>query len=35
MAKILIFDEYSSIRNLPAEELASGGNVILSIGKRE
>ena len=35
MAKILIFDEYPSIRNLLAEELAGEGNVILSIGRAE
>ncbi len=30
MARILIFDEYPSIRNLLAEELAGEGNVIFS-----
>ena len=35
MAKILIFDEYPSIRNLLAEELAGEGNVVLSIGQPE
>lgn len=33
MAKILILDEYPSIRNLLAEELAGEGNVVLSTGK--
>ena len=31
MAKILIFDEYPSIRDLLAEELAGEGNVVLSL----
>ena len=35
MAKILILDEYPSIRNLLAEELAGEGNVVLSTGKPE
>lgn len=35
MAKILIFDEYPSIRNLLAEELAGEGNVVLTIGRVE
>jgi DNA-binding NtrC family response regulator len=33
MAKILILDEYPSIRDLLAEELAGEGNVVLSTGK--
>ena len=33
MTKILILDEYPSIRNLLAEELAGEGNVVLSTGK--
>jgi CheY-like chemotaxis protein len=35
MAKILIFDEDPSIRNLLAEELAGEGNVALSVGQPE
>jgi DNA-binding NtrC family response regulator len=35
MAKILIFDEYPSIRNLLAEELAGEGNVVLGLGRAE
>ncbi len=35
MAKVLIFDEYPSIRNLLAEELAGEGNVVLTIGRVE
>jgi len=35
MAKILIFDEYSSIRNLLAEELAGEGNIVLTVGRAE
>lgn len=35
VAKILIFDEYPSIRNLLAEELAGEGSVILAIGRPE
>ena len=35
MARILILDEYPSIRNLLAEELAGEGNVILSTDKPE
>jgi DNA-binding response OmpR family regulator len=35
VAKILVFDEYPSIRNLLAEELAGEGNVVLSIGRTE
>jgi DNA-binding response OmpR family regulator len=35
VAKILIFDEYPSIRNLLAEELAGEGNVILAVGRPE
>jgi DNA-binding NtrC family response regulator len=35
MAKILIFDEYPSIRNLLAEELAGEGNVILALGRAD
>jgi DNA-binding NtrC family response regulator len=35
MAKILILDDYASVRNLLAEELAGEGNVVLSMGKSE
>jgi CheY-like chemotaxis protein len=35
MAKILILDEYPSVRNLLAEELGGEGNVVLSTGKPE
>jgi DNA-binding NtrC family response regulator len=35
MAKILIFDEYPSIRNLLSEELAGEGNIVLGIGQAE
>ena len=35
MAKILILDEYPSIRNLLTEELAGEGNLILAIGRVE
>ena len=35
MAKILIFDEYPSIRNLLAEELAGEGSIVLTMGRVE
>jgi DNA-binding NtrC family response regulator len=35
MAKVLILEEYSSIRNLLAEELAGEGNVVLSVDEPE
>ena len=35
MKKILIFDAYSPIRQLLAEELTAEGNVTMSIGKAE
>ena len=35
MAKILILDEYQTIRELLAEELAGEGNLVISIGKHE
>jgi DNA-binding NtrC family response regulator len=35
MAKILIVDEYPSIRELLAEDLAAEGNVVVPLGKPE
>lgn len=35
MKKIFIFDDYASIRELLAEELAADGNMIVAIGKPE
>ncbi len=35
MAKILIFDEYQTIRDLLAEELAGEGHIVTSAGKPE
>ncbi len=35
MAKILVLDEYNTVRELLAEELAGEGYVVISIGKPE
>ncbi len=35
MAKVFILDDYASVRNLLAEELAGEGNVVLATGKPE
>jgi CheY-like chemotaxis protein len=35
MKKILIFDDYASNSDLPAEELAAEGNMVFATGKQE